>query len=739
MKRLICVILSAVILLSCFCVMGASASGNGARLYNFYGSSMLFEQNKPAVISGTASDGSVISCVLYDENGEPAASGEAVASGGTFEVSFSAPEGSYDEYTISVSENGNEFARLENVVFGELWLAAGQSNMQYMLNCEYYFIEGGEKLAPEDKWLRALMMPQPSTVGGDFEYCPDEVQSDIEGAYWISGDNPGFSAVSAVAYYFASNLRKSLDMPVGILNTALGGSTVRSWLSRETIEADTRMMEILDKYGAYFSPENWNPKERSQFYDMGGNFNTKVYPLRNFSISGMIWYQGESDIGSGWKPEEYCKFIDQMQKSYTKLFGFDDGLLPFIYAQIASYDYGDYINGLIDMNLGFSDFAAEKPDSRAMVTLYDVPHDCYPDFGSIHPAYKKPVGDRMAYAAEGMVYGMHETFSAAAVASSSAGNGAITVKLTNSGSELIFTGGLGEGFFVCGSDGVYVKAKAEIIAPDTVKISNEKVPEPVSASYAAYLSNGSADLAVVTDDGFIIPVASFVTDKNYREGLRNSEPWEGCESASEWRIVSGLSPTEYYDTWKVKKCGISFEKDSAFSGAKGLHVSAEKGFELSPMRSEKRTDFCDINRDFSKMGELSFYVRNTGSEAVELKEIRFYKNALTWYAPANTDDGNTELTIPADGEWHNITYDLNSLYLFGNEGLPLCSNDKLENTGDIRFEFASGGEIDIDDFSFATETSSPSTRFVNNLSGADNIWEYICAVFTALIALIAGK
>lgn len=129
MKRFICVILSAVILLSCFCVMVASAFGNGARLCNFYGSSMLFEQNKPAVISGTASDGSVISCVLYDKNGEPAASGEAVAFGGTFEVSFSAPEGGYDEYTISVSENGNEFARLENVVFGELWLAAGQSNM----------------------------------------------------------------------------------------------------------------------------------------------------------------------------------------------------------------------------------------------------------------------------------------------------------------------------------------------------------------------------------------------------------------------------------------------------------------------------------------------------------------------------------------------------------------------------------------------------------------------------------
>lgn len=112
MKRFICVILSAVILLSSFCIMGVSASDNGARLYNFYGSSMLFEQNKPAVISGTASNGSVISCILYDKNGESVASGEAVASGGTFEVSFSAPEGGYDEYTISVSENGNEFAKL---------------------------------------------------------------------------------------------------------------------------------------------------------------------------------------------------------------------------------------------------------------------------------------------------------------------------------------------------------------------------------------------------------------------------------------------------------------------------------------------------------------------------------------------------------------------------------------------------------------------------------------------------
>lgn len=734
MKKFIGIVLSLAMLLSCVCAPGAFAADTGAKLYSFYGNSMLFEQNQPAVLSGTASDGALISCVLYDKDGKPAVSAETEAANGVFEVAFPAPAGGYDEYTISVSENGNEFARLENVVFGELWLAAGQSNMQYGLNAEYYFTEGGKKTEDGDKWIRALIMPQPSLVGGNSEYCPDDPQYDIEGAGWFSGADEGFVNISAVAYYFASELRKSLDMPVGILNTALGGSSVKTWLSRESIEADREMMDILAKYDMYIPSEKWDPTVQSQYYDMGGNYNTKVYPLRNFSISGMIWYQGETEVIYGWSPEEYGKAIDMMQREYTKLFGFEGRLLPFIYTQLASYDYGDLTDLLIDMNLGFSDIAAAEPDSRAMVTLYDVPLDFYPSVGAIHPAYKKPVGERMAYAAEGMVYGLHETYSAPAVASASAANGAVTVKFSNAGSGLAFSSGSGEGFSVCGSDGIYVRAKAEIIAPDTVKIFSSKVPEPVSASYAAYISNGKADLAAVTDDGFVIPAASFVTDKNY-SGLRSIEPWESCEADTCWRITSDGDRTGYFNTWNADGCEISFGADSAFSGAAGMRASAKKAFELSPVRSDNKDAMHDINTDFSKYGELSFSVRNNGSEPIELKEIRFYKNSLIWYAPANNEDGNTELIIPADGAWHTVSYDLNSLYLFGNEGMPTCSNKKLAETGDIRLEFANGGELDIDDFVFGAETSSPATRFINNLSRADSFIEYFFGIFTALFSV----
>ena len=179
MKKFLSVILCVAML--CGISMVAFAKTDAA-LYTFYGDSMLFAQNKEAVVSGTASGGSV-TAELYDENNNLIASGESqVESDGTFAVAFDAPSGSFNEYEIVVKNNGFVFETLEDVVFGELWIASGQSNMQYPLAQEKNGVkmyENREKLGDD---IRVLLVPAVNEYKGSTALVPCAPQSDIVGA-----------------------------------------------------------------------------------------------------------------------------------------------------------------------------------------------------------------------------------------------------------------------------------------------------------------------------------------------------------------------------------------------------------------------------------------------------------------------------------------------------------------------------------------------------------------------------
>lgn len=132
MKKIFSVLL-AILMVFTAAVTGSAASVQ-ADVYSFYADGMLFKQNETAVISGISRPGSVIAAELYGSDGRTAAQGVSVTGAdGEFSVVFDAPSGSYEEYTLVLKADGVKFETLDNVVFGELWLSAGQSNMQYPL------------------------------------------------------------------------------------------------------------------------------------------------------------------------------------------------------------------------------------------------------------------------------------------------------------------------------------------------------------------------------------------------------------------------------------------------------------------------------------------------------------------------------------------------------------------------------------------------------------------------------
>ena len=738
-KKILSIILASAVVLSCF--PAAFAAEAEASLYTVYGDAMLFEQEKDAVFAGKATSGAEIEVILYNSSNEETAKGTSTAADGVFEVSFTAPSGSFEEYTAVLTADGAEFDRLERVVFGELWLASGQSNMMYPLGQSRTgreMMTSGKKLSP---WLRVLIEPAYPRYNGSDKKSPLNPQEDIIDAYWIDGENPAIYGMSAVGFFFASALMEKINMPVGILNSSLGGSSIVSWISRQKIENSAKVKGILENHGRYVPSSAWNEDEQDVHQAMTANYNLRTNALRRFRPSGVIWYQGETDLMFGYTPEEYAALVDLLQEELTDTFCFDGGTMPFIYTQLAGYFYSDDGLRLIDWNINYSEMQAEKADSRALVTIYDLLLTFIPEAGFIHPERKEEIGARMAYAAENLVYGKGNDYSAAYMTSAQVSGNAITVTFANAGDALAAIGGSLKGFAICGKDGIYVPAKAEITGKNTVKIYSEEISNPVSATYAYCVNNQQANLFSTVDGVPVMPVSPFVTARVDNAHYWIEKDWTDCESPELFRNLqdgfAGFSPV-----WKAENAEITFENASAHDGKNGIKtVSQQNNFTVSPVLTYadggNTKSVIELDRDYSDYGIMSVYLRNNGASPVSVT-ARFSENAFFFYNPMADEDMTA--VIPADGEWHRVEFDLNALLLRGNEGGAFYSNNKLDNVKNISFEFACDGTADIslDSISFTAQDEDYGTRFISNFANCDSPLEFFCSLFTSFISLFAN-
>ncbi len=741
-KRVISVLLTVAIFIG---VVGISASAaeTDAKLYTVYGDGMLFAQDKDAIFAGEGNPGSIIKVLLLNENAWPIRTGSSkVSADGTFEVSFVAPTGSYKEYSVVLTQDNNEFAVLDNVVFGELWLASGQSNMQFPLGQSLTGIEmmnTGKKLS---KWLRVLLEPAYPTYNGT-NAIPVEPQNNIIGAKWINGESSEIYGISAVGYFFAEKLMEELDMPVGIINSALGGSSIRSWLSREAIDADTLLKNEFKNKGMYIEKSEWDENGTDIYIDMTANYNLRTHAHRNFRPSGLIWYQGETDLLRNIGSDLYSSSFDALQQMYTDMFDCKDGFFPIVFTQLAPYDYTHYT--LPKWNYNYTQMQSTLPEYRAVVTINDLPLNFLPEAGVIHPSAKQPVGERMAKAALGMVYGKADTYTAASFQSAEIKDASIYITLKNCGDGLVADSSFINGFAVCGEDGIYVQAQAEIISDNTVKVWSDNVPSPVSASYAYCNLNNYANLYSTIGGEKYLPVSAFVTKPAESAVYWSDKTWAECELDKVWHLLPDPHSAEF-NTWEAEGAEVSINNSSAYSGESGLNIKATgNSFRVNPVQlyeiDQKDKPFREFDTDWSNYEKISFMARNNGTSAITLNAVKIYVDAYRWYSPAVEGTGNSTFTLPADGEWHEITLDLDSLYLFGNECGFTYANEKLNYTFKFELDFScedKDAEMNIDQFRFAASAAQTGTRFEADINEADNALEFISAIFTMFIGFFAN-
>lgn len=712
LKKIISVIITASVLFSvCAPCSTVSAGSVQTRLYSTYGDGMLFQHSEPAVLAGTAPAGSQITCVLKDAQGKALKSSESVSDkNNEFTVSFDAPAGGYDEYSIELYCGTTLFTVLHDVVFGELWLAGGQSNMHIFLRFSKTGTEMVKNGETGSESIRVLNMPlvpgydsDPDAVAVPGEAdtlssCPLMPQKDVAGAHWFKGNSPEIYDVTAVGYFFAAKLQKDIDMPVGILCDYLGGSSVFAWLSREAIESDKAVKKDLGNN--YIPSKKWDEgKDYNNLNTMTVLYNKKTAPLTNFRIAGMIWYQGESECGREYGV--YSRAFSLLQNSLTKDFRYSGKSLPIVFTSLADWSFGG-LDGMRKLGAELGEFAARDYSSRSVITISDLPLGYTAATQTCHPYEKKPVGERMAVAAEGLVYGKYSHSSSSPVLKTSRiESGSIYMTFDGVCDGLICEGNALHGFAVCGKNGVYVPADAEIVSKDTVRVYSESVGKPVAATYSQGQITSRSNLFSSVGGSKYLPVCHALTDRKYSDNIWQDCGWTDCDCQKIWHQET-LDFADFFDVWGQTNAAAEVISSAAFRGDAGVHITAQPGtFGVGPV--SKRYDpydgttdfFLNWNKNLQGFSGISVMLRNNGTEDVLLKGLKLTVSGKKCYMPVVNGSESVSCTLPADGKWYRYSFDLNTLYKNGVKSPVSYTRKVLKDVTAVDFEFSSDSAAEL--------------------------------------------
>ena len=402
--------------------------------------------------------------------------------------------------------NGKNSITLTNVVVGEVWIASGQSNMEWPMRAS--FSPETECAAASNPMIRLFTVPK----------LKAEAPTNNVPGKWSECTPAGASNFSAVAYYFARDLQKALEVPVGMIHTSWGGSPAEVWMSEQVLSSNPEYKrDILDAYPAakqkYDGALADFKKRQAQAKAEGKQFtnfapwavwrptelyNGMIAPLIPFAIKGAIWYQGESNAE---RAHQYRRLFVDMIRNWRRDWG--QGNFPFLEVQLAPF------KDIRKQPTNSSWAELREAQLYATQTLPKVGLAVITDVGEekdIHPKKKEPVGARLALAARGIAYGEKLEYSGPIYKSAKFRGDRVVISFNHVGSGLVARDGALKGFAIAGPDKKFVWGQAEIEG-DKVVVHHDDIAKPIAVRY------GWADFPVVNlwnKDG--LPATPFRTD-----------------------------------------------------------------------------------------------------------------------------------------------------------------------------------------------------------------------------------
>lgn len=426
---------------------------------------MVLQQDCEAKIWGTATpDAKVTVQASWSEEKVSV----RVGKDGKWVVAVKTPKASFTPWTLTIKDSQGGGTKIEDVLVGEVWFSAGQSNMQHPMRGFGSVANGNwQPVENYQQELESASIPSFRYFRGKYQLSDSPKDDTNEGEWWIS-DPTSALEFQAVAYFFGRKLSQDLGVPIGIIGCAYGGSRIEAWMSRKSLEDKFTDNEWKDTSDLGKKEGDTDKQIPAQIY------NGMVLPLVNYGIRGWLWYQGESNRDNHFA---YDRLLSVMVDEWRTLWGDTKAEKPFYLVQLAAFTSID--------PLGAPRVRDAQLRAIDLIPNCGIVNAC--DCGStetVHYPGKKPVGERLALWAEAKDYGISKINPMAPVAeSASFSGGKATVKLSNAGGLH-----LGNGrdkvlnAEVAGSDGVFQPAEVSIEGESLV-FSSSKVSDPKKVRY----------------------------------------------------------------------------------------------------------------------------------------------------------------------------------------------------------------------------------------------------------------
>lgn len=363
---------------------------------------------------------------------------------------------------VDVAITGKTALTLKNVVMGDVWLASGQSNMEWRV------LESAnakdEIASAKHPLIRLFKVARQTAL---------EPQRDVEGE-WVECSPEAIPEFSAVAFSFGRELHAKLNRPIGLIQST-GGNVAEAWVSDATLKADPEYQALLEKT-ARANGDGSRPNDPSRTSVL---YNGMIAPLQPFAIKGVVWYQGESNAGRAW---QYRALFPALIDDWRRTWG--QGDFPFLFVQLPGYvpdknkpDHPAEPEASTWAELREAQQMSLAAPRTGMAVTIDIgePRD-------IHPKNKQEVGRRLARQALAVAYNQTLVASGPMFRSMTVAGKEVHLQFHHVGGGLVARGGELKGFAVAGVDQKFAWARASIVG-NKIVVSSDQVSEPVAVRY----------------------------------------------------------------------------------------------------------------------------------------------------------------------------------------------------------------------------------------------------------------
>ena len=455
------------------------------RMPKILGSHMVLQRNAEVKIWGWADAGEMISVTADWRDAKVATKADA---NGKWAVTIETGKAG-GPHSITIAGKNN--IKLDDILFGEVWIGSGQSNMEMPLvkvSGAYTAIKDSEKevAAAEHPGIRLFQ-------AGNFS--SKEPLDDVESGITMYGIPPAkcqwqactpatIPTFASTAYFFARELHNELKVPIGIIDASWGGTSAEAWTPAAGLK---RLGYTAELEQAAKRPQKSDQKIPTRLY------NGMIHPLRNFKIKGAVWYQGEGNAG---RANKYRELFSTMINEWRIVFGYE---FSFYFVQIAPYKYRN-VNAAY---LREAQLQTRSLPKTGMAVTMDIGN-----LTDIHPKNKQEVGRRLALWALANDYGKDLAYSGPIYKQNIVENGHIRLKFDHLGGGLVTRDGKPPSHFeIAGADKIFHPAIAKVDGNDLI-VSSDKVASPQAVRYG-FTSEAMPNL--MSKAG--LPASSFRTDK----------------------------------------------------------------------------------------------------------------------------------------------------------------------------------------------------------------------------------